>query len=64
MSLFSRRGPTRDDVLIAEVRRLIRLANIEGDHLRDSAPSRSTGLRRQFKRSHDALRQIGELLER
>lgn len=60
------RFPRRDsgsDRVLAEVRRLIRLSRAEGEHLRSSAPSRSTGYRRQFKRSHEGLRQIEKLVD-
>lgn len=49
---------TPSETLIAKVRAIIRQARDDGAAAREHAPSRSTGYRRQFKTSHEALRQI------
>lgn len=43
---------------LLELTALVREALREGEALKTSAPSRSTGLRRQFRRSHQALTQL------
>jgi hypothetical protein len=47
---------------LLELRALVREALNEGQKLKADAPSRSTGLRRQFKRSHEALTRLEESL--
>lgn len=49
---------------LLELRALVQQALHEGKSLKSDAPSRSTGLRRQFRRSHQALTQVEELLAR
>lgn len=48
---------------LLRVQEIIHKASEEGERLKRAAPSRSTGLRRQFKHSHDALKAVQRLLQ-
>lgn len=61
--MFNRK-PHPAESTLAEVRRLLRLNDMRGEHERADAPSRSTGYRRQYKASHETLEQVRELLAR
>lgn len=63
MTLFTKK-PHPAEMTLAEVRRLLRLNEARGEHERATAPSRSTGYRRQYKASHETLEQVRELLAR
>lgn len=52
----------RNESLVATVRRIIQQAREDGERERALAPSRSTGYRREFKCSHEALGKIEQLV--
>lgn len=52
----------RKGKLLAEVHRIIREARQEGARAREGAPSRSTGTRREYQASHEALGRIERLV--
>lgn len=53
----------RKGKLLAEVQRIISEAREEGAQARAAAPNRSTGIRRQYQASHEAVGRIGRLLD-